>query len=115
VGVAAAALSSINFHPFPRSDGDNWAAFSVASVPGFFLSSVKRTAKAAHKARTITSVHGISLRISGTLPTLHAVLDGATAQPPINIISINHPDSVFEDSHGSHNEEMDDPAPRLAQ
>jgi len=76
VAVAVAALSSSTFHPFPRSDGDNWAAFSVAGVAGVFLASVKATVKAAHKASTVTSTHGISLLTGGTLLTLQARLGG---------------------------------------
>src|ERR1700677_853857 len=76
VAGAVAALSSITFHPFPRSDGDNWAAFSVAGVAGVSPASVKATVEAAHKASTVTSAHGISLLTGGTLPTLQARLGG---------------------------------------
>ncbi len=64
---ATAALTPTSFHPSPRSDGNNCAAFSVAGVAGAFLVSVKTTVPNAHKERTPTSAHGISLRTNNKL------------------------------------------------
>jgi hypothetical protein len=91
VAVAVADLSSSAFHPFPRSDGDNWAASSVAGVARVFLASVKVTVKAAHKVRRVTSAHGISLLTGRTLLTRQARLEGiCTVSDCIVCVSPNH-------------------------